>query len=69
MNNSFLKRRLTQLEVKKNISPPKYRLWVSDAAGGLLRNSDGRTMTREAFDKAFPNAKKFRLNIFDSNRD
>ncbi len=42
----------------------------SYAGDGYLRNKDGVTMTRDAFDAAFPNARKVKLNIFgNSNRD
>lgn len=61
--------RLARLEAKENIGPPKYEFWVS-AGDGLVRNRDGRTMTQEAFDAAFPNARNFTLDIFgNSNRD
>jgi hypothetical protein len=39
-------------------------LWV-DGGDGILRHRDGRSMTREAFEAAFPDAKTIRLKIFD----
>jgi len=69
MKNSFLKRRLAKLEAKRNIGPPKFRFWL-DKGDGYLRNNDGITMSRQDFDAAFPNARKFKLDIFgNSNRD
>jgi hypothetical protein len=69
MKNSILKRRLARLEAWENVGPPKFECWV-DAGDGHLRHKDGRIMTREAFDAAFPNAKKITLDIFEkSNRD
>jgi len=62
MKNSLLKRRLAWLEAKENISPPKFEFWL-DAGDGYLRNKDGMRMTRQAFDAAFPNARKITLNI------
>ena len=69
MKSSLLKRRLAQLEAKENIGPPRFEVWVN-AGDGYLRNQAGMTMTREAFDAAFPDARKVTLNIFEnSNRD
>jgi hypothetical protein len=69
MKDSLLKRRLARLEAKENIDPPKFQLWVNEG-DGCLRNKDGTIMTREAFDAAFPNARKMTLDIFEkSNRD
>jgi hypothetical protein len=69
MKDSLLKRRLARLEAKENIDPPKFQLWVNEG-DGCLRNKDGAIMTREAFDVAFTNARKFTLDIFENlNRD
>jgi hypothetical protein len=69
MKNSHLKQRLTRLEAKENIGPPKFECWVNEG-DGYLRSEDGRIMTREAFDAACPNARKITLDIFKkSNRD
>ncbi len=69
MKYSLLKRRLAWLEAKENIGPPKFEVWVN-AGDGYLRNQAGMTMTREAFDVAFPDAREFTLDIFEnSNRD
>jgi hypothetical protein len=69
MKNSFLKRRLAKLEAKRDIGPPRSECWVN-SGDGLLRHKDGRTMTQEAFDAAFPNAQKITLDIFgNSDRD
>jgi hypothetical protein len=62
-------RRLATLEARHHVGPPKFECWVN-AGDGYLRNNDGVTMTRDAFDAAFPNARKIKLNIFEnSNRD
>jgi hypothetical protein len=58
-----LVKRVARLEAKENIGSPKFQLWVNEG-DGYLRNKDGMTMTREAFDAAFPNATKVTLNIF-----
>ena len=58
-----LKRRLARLETKKCVGPSKFELWVNEG-DGYLRHKDGRIMTREAFDAAFPNARKITLDIF-----
>jgi hypothetical protein len=71
MKNSLLKRRLAKLEAaKENFGPPEFEeVWV-DAGDGYLRNQAGMTMTREAFDMAFPDAIKLTMNLFEnSNRD
>lgn len=62
MNNRLLERRLTGLEANGNVGPPKFEFWV-DEGDGYLRKKDGTTMTREAFEAAFPNATKFKLNL------
>lgn len=62
MNNRLLERRLAGLEANGNIGPPKFEFWV-DEGDGYLRKKDGTTMTREAFEAAFPNAIKFKLNL------
>jgi hypothetical protein len=61
MKNSLLKRRLARLEAK-NIGPPTVEVWL-DKDDGYLRKNDGTTMTRQAFDAAFPNALKMTLDI------
>jgi hypothetical protein len=64
-----IRHRLAALEARHHVGPPKFECWV-DAGDGYLRNNDGVTMTREAFDAAFPNARKITLDIFKkSNRD
>jgi hypothetical protein len=62
-------RRLAALEARHNVRMPVFDLWI-DEGDGLLRqstgeDSTGQVMTREAFNAAFPDAKKIRLNIFD----
>jgi hypothetical protein len=62
-------RRLARLETKKHVGKPRIELWINDGHG-LLHNPSGQVLTREAFDAAFPNARKFTLNIFgNSDRD
>jgi hypothetical protein len=62
-------RRLTGLEVRRGTSAPKSEVWVNEG-NGLLRNRAGNVMTQQAFEAAFPNARKIKLNVFDnSNRD
>jgi hypothetical protein len=57
-------RRLAALEARRHVGPPKFEFWVNKG-DGYLRNKDGTTMTRDAFDAAFPNAIKIKLDIFD----
>jgi hypothetical protein len=62
-------RRLSALEARRGAGAPKIDIWVNEG-NGLLHNRAGDVMTREAFDAAFPNARKIKLNIFDTtNRD
>jgi hypothetical protein len=66
LRNSLLKRRLARLEAKQNIGSPQVEVWL-DKGDGYLRKNDGTTMTREAFDAAFPNAMKVTLDISEQN--
>jgi hypothetical protein len=64
-----IRHRLAALEARHHVGPPKFECWV-DAGDGYLRNKDGATMARDAFDAAYPKARKIKLNIFEnSNRD
>jgi hypothetical protein len=58
-----IRRRLGALEARHNVGSPKIEVWINEG-DGLLRNRTGQVMTQEAFDAAFPNAKRIRLNIF-----
>jgi hypothetical protein len=62
VKNRLLERRLAGLQAKENIGPPRFEFWV-DEGDGYLRKKDGTTMTREAFEAAYPNAIKFKLNL------
>jgi hypothetical protein len=57
-----IQRRLAALEARHHVATPKFEFWV-DAGEGYLQKKDGTTMTRAAFDAAFPNARKIKLNI------
>jgi hypothetical protein len=60
---------IAALEVQHHAGPPRFELWV-DEGGGILKTRDGKSMTRDAFDAAFPNAIKIKLAIFEnSSRD
>jgi hypothetical protein len=59
-------RRLAALETRRYMGAPKFQVWVNEG-DGLLRSREGRVMTQEAFDKAFPNARKMKLNIFEKS--
>jgi hypothetical protein len=59
-----MQRRFAKFKAKNHTSTPKFELWINEG-GGLLRNPDGRTMTRQDFDTAFPDATKFTLDIFN----
>ena len=59
-------RRLTALEVRGGVGAPKIEVWVNEG-NELLRNRAGDVMKREAFDAAFPNARKFKLNVFENS--
>jgi hypothetical protein len=52
---------MTQLDADE---PPIYECWVNEG-DGIVRHRDGRSMTREAFEAAFPDAETFTLNLFD----
>lgn len=56
-------RRLAALEAGHCVRRPKYVLWV-DEGDGYMRNKEGTTMTREAFEAAVPKPIKIRLSIF-----
>jgi hypothetical protein len=56
-------RRLAKLETKDRVGKPKFEIWLN-TDDGYLRNKEGMTLSREAFDAAFPNARKFTLDIF-----
>jgi hypothetical protein len=58
--------RLARLEAKRNIGAPKFEVWV-DAGDGYMRHKDGMTMTRDGFDVAFPNTRRFTLDIFENS--
>ena len=60
-----IRHRLVVLEARHHVGPPKFECWV-DAGDEYLRNKDGVTMTRSAFDAAFPDARKIKLNIFNT---
>jgi len=66
MKNSLLKRSLARLEAMQNIGSPNVEVWL-EKGDGYLRKKDGTTMTRQAFDAAFPNAMKITLDISEQN--
>lgn len=63
-----IRRRLAALEARRGVVAPKIQVWVN-GGNGLLRNREGQVMTREAFDTAFPNARKISLDIFNERVD
>ncbi len=68
MKTTSLKGRIAKLEkrfAKLGANEPQIsELWV-DRGDGILRHRDGRSMTREEFETAFPDARKITLKIFD----
>jgi len=60
-------RRLAALEARNHVGARNFELWVNEG-DGLLRNGAGQVMTRNAFDAAFPNARRIKLNIFGDDR-
>jgi hypothetical protein len=56
-------RRLAALEDPGQISPPKVEIWINHG-NGHVHHPTGRAMTHEAFKAAFPNARRFTLDIF-----
>jgi hypothetical protein len=59
-----IRRRIATLEARRRVGPPEFDLWVNEG-DGILRNRDGRTMTADAFDAAFPDSETIRLNLFE----
>jgi hypothetical protein len=53
-----------QRQIAKLGANEPHELWI-DEGDGILRHRDGRSMTREAFEAAFPDAETIRLKIFD----
>lgn len=68
MKTTLLQRRIAKLEAQIRQldanEPPTYGCWV-DEGDGIVRHSDGRSMTREAYKAAFPDAEMIRFKIFD----
>ena len=59
-----MRRRLAALESQGKIGPPKVEIWINDG-NKHVHPPTGRVLTHEAFNAAFPNAKRFTLNIFE----
>jgi len=58
-----IRRRLAALAACRRVCARKFELFINQG-DGLLRNRTGQVMTREAFDAAFPNARRITLDIF-----
>ncbi len=61
-------RRLAALEAPGQIGPPKVEIWINDG-DRHVHPPTGRAMTHEAFQSAFPNVRRFTLDIFGKGRE
>jgi CO dehydrogenase/acetyl-CoA synthase delta subunit len=57
-------RRVAALEARHTVGRPEVEMWINEG-DGLMRSRTGKVTTREAFEAAFPNARRFTLDIFD----
>jgi hypothetical protein len=56
-------RRLAAVEGRRQTGMPKVEIWINEGERHV-HSPTGRTMTHEAFQAAFPNARRFTLDIF-----
>jgi hypothetical protein len=60
-------RRLAALETQGQIRTPNIEIWINDG-DRHVHHPTGRAMTHEAFQAAFPNARRFTLDIFEERQ-